>query len=123
MVQAWAAVGAVIAIASITAAMASAQPVARAAGSCSLVGKYRTLGPTYADSLSVSGTSCATGVNLIKAYNSCRLKAGGRKGHCHSKVLGFSCSEKRSSSGVQFIGTVRCTKGRAVVTFAYNENT
>lgn len=124
MVQAWAAVGSVIAIAlALTTPVMASQPVARAAGGCSLAGKYTKLGPTYVESLQVSRTSCATGVSVIKAYNSCRLKAGGAKGYCRSKVLGFSCSEKRSSSGVQFIAKVRCTKGRAVVTFAYSQNT
>jgi hypothetical protein len=125
MAQGWAAVGAAVAVAlvSTAAAMASSQPVAHAAGRCSLVGKYFKLGPTYAEQLNVSGTNCATGVNLIKAYNRCRLNSGGAKGYCHSKVLGFSCSERRQSSGVQFIAKARCTKGRTVVTFTYSENT
>jgi hypothetical protein len=105
-----------------TAALASAQPTARAATTCSLVGKYEKLGPTYAESLSVSRTNCATGVNVIKAYNRCRLNAGGVKGYCHARVLGFKCSEKRYRGPVQFIGKVTCTSGRKGVTFAYSEN-
>jgi hypothetical protein len=102
---------------------ASARPVAHAAGNCRLGGEYNKLGPTYVERLTVSNTSCATGVSLIKAYNACRLKAGGAAGHCTSKVLGFRCSEKRSSSPVQFVASVRCTKGREVVVFSYSENT
>jgi hypothetical protein len=125
MAQAWAAAGTATAVAlvSTAAAVASPQPVARAAGRCSLASEYFKLGPTYAEKLNVSGTNCATGVNVIKAYNRCRLKSGGVKGYCHSKVLGFSCSERRQSSGVQFIAQARCTKGRTVVTFTYSENT
>jgi hypothetical protein len=62
-------------------------------------------------------------VKVIKSYNRCRLNAGGAKGYCHSKVLGFRCSETRQSSPVQFVASVRCTAGRAVVTFSYSENT
>jgi hypothetical protein len=106
------------------AALASTQPVAHAAGGCNLAGKYRALGPTYAEKLSVSGTSCGTGEKVITAYNKCRLKAGGAKGYCHSRVLGFRCSESgRTTSPIQFIAKVSCSAGRARVTFTYSENT
>lgn len=127
MTRGWAAV-AVVAFATsftqLTPAMASAQPVARAATSCRLGSKFDKLGPTYVEQLNVSRTSCATGENVIKAYNHCRLKAGGVRGHCNSKVLGFRCSEKpRSSSPDQFVANTRCTAGREVVAFSYSENT
>jgi hypothetical protein len=122
--RAGAAVGGVVALAlPLTAAMASAEPVAHAARTCNIASMYYTLGPTYVETLGVSRTSCATGVRVIKAYNRCRLNAGGKTGRCHSRVLGFRCSERRSSSSIQFIGKVRCTKGRAVVKFTYTENT
>jgi hypothetical protein len=105
-----------------TAAVASAQPSARAASVCSLGSKYNKLGPTYVEQLKVSNTNCATGVNVIKAYNQCRLKAGGVKGYCHARVLGFSCSEKRYAGPIQFIGRAQCTSGRKNVTFSYSEN-
>jgi len=70
----------------------------------------------------VSGTSCATGARVIKAYNHCRLYAGGVKGHCHSRVLGYRCSETRSSSPVQFVASASCTARRSVVKFSYSEN-
>lgn len=123
----WAAAGAAAALAIPSLPLlgvASAQPLAHAAGGCSLVGKYQKLGPTYVEALSVSNTSCATGANVVKSYNKCRLKAGGAKGYCHSKVLGFSCSEKRpTSSPVQFIAKVKCASGRESVDFTYSENT
>lgn len=118
-----AAVAVVILAALALAAIAPAQPIARAARSCGLGADAFTLGPTYVETLNVSGTNCATGTKVIKAYNSCRLKSGGAKGHCHARVLGFKCSEKRSTSSVQIVANVRCTASRKVVTFAYSENT
>jgi hypothetical protein len=109
-----------------TAALASSQPIAHAAGSCrkQIAGKIRLLGPTYAETLNVSGTSCASGEKLITAYNKCRLRSGGAKGYCHSTVLGFRCSEKRpQTSSVSFIGDVSCTAGRVHVAFTYVEFT
>jgi hypothetical protein len=123
-VAACAALALAFSLTSAAAAGAATAPVASAAGGCNLAGKYRTLGPTYVEQLSVSHTSCATGVNVIKAYNHCRLASGGAKGYCHSKVLGFRCSEQRPQTGpIQFIAKVHCTSGRAVVNFTYSENT
>jgi hypothetical protein len=117
-------VAALVAVAAlpVSGAAGSVRPAAHAAANCNISKVWHKLGPTYVEALSVSGTSCATGVNLIRAYNKCRLKSGGLKGHCAS-ADGFRCSEKRSSSPVQFVAQVRCTKGREVVTFSYSENT
>jgi hypothetical protein len=105
------------------ASVASAQPVAYAASKCNIAKEYFTLGPTYAETLNVSGTSCATGIHLIHDYYECGIKAGGAKGLCRSKVLGFSCKAKRSSSPVQYIAKVTCTKGRDDADFTYTNNT
>jgi hypothetical protein len=113
----------VVAVLLSATAKAAEQPVAHEARACTLAGRYYSLGPTYVEKLSVSHTSCATGVKVIKSYDACRLKAGGAKGRCTSKVLGFKCSEKRSSSAVQFVASARCTKRREVVKFSYSENT
>ena len=59
----------------------------------------------------------------VKAYNACRLRNGGTKCHCKSPVMGFRCTEKRSSGPVQFIASVTCSKPRQKVTFSYSENT
>jgi hypothetical protein len=121
----WAAAAAVAAVIPATLAMAAtspAQPIARAARTCGLAGEWASLGPTYVETLNVSGTSCGRGANVIKAYNHCRLSAGGAKGRCHARVLGSRCSETRSTGPVQFVASVRCTKGRTVVKFAYSEN-
>lgn len=123
-VAACAAFALALTLSSAAAAGAATTPVARAAGGCTLGSKGRTLGPTYVTQLSVSHTSCGTGMNVIRAYNHCRVAAGGAKGYCHSRVLGFRCSEQpRSNSPIQFIGKVHCTSGRAVVNFTYVEFT
>jgi len=122
----WATVAAVavlIPAALATAAIAPAQPVARAARACNLGSKVFSLGPTYVESPIVSGTSCATLAKVIKAYNRCRLNAGGVKGHCNSRVLGFRCRERRSTgSSIQFVAKVRCTKRHAGVRFSYTQD-
>jgi hypothetical protein len=121
----WAASGAVVVVAllSIAAGSASAQPVAHAAGSCNIARYYHSLGPTYAERLSVTGTSCASGVSLIKAYFKCGIKAGGVRGTCHSTVLGFRCTDQRSTGADQYIAKVNCKKARESATFYYSENT
>ena len=105
---------------------ASARTLAHVAGAttCNISSVYNKLGPTYVEKLTVSGTSCSFGQNLIKLYNACRLKAGGPKGYCRSTIDGFRFTEKRSTgSPIQFIASVTATKGRTVVTFTYSENT
>ena len=102
---------------------AAAQTRPAALHSCSLSGRYESLGPTYVETLKVNNTTCATGYAVVKAYNACRVHHGGVKGTCHSPVLGFTCLERRTNSPVQFIGAVSCTKGRAQVQFTYSQNT
>lgn len=102
---------------------AAASPTAHASRSCSLAGSYRSLGPTYVTSLSVRNTSCATGKRVVRAYYRCRIASGGRRGRCHHRVLGFRCSERRSSSPVQFDARVTCSSGSRRVTHVYTQNT
>jgi opacity protein-like surface antigen len=120
-----AAAGAVILVAfmSSASASASAQPVAHAARTCGISHYYFSLGPTYAEKLSLSGTSCATGVDLIRDYYRCSRREGGIRGYCHSTELGFRCRQGRSSGLDQYIASVRCTKGSEVVNFTYSQNT
>jgi hypothetical protein len=122
-VAACAALAVALSLSFTAAAGAAAGPVASAAGGCTLGSKGRTLGPTYVTLLTVSHTTCRTGMNVIRAYNRCRLAAGGARGHCHSRVLGFRCTEQRpTSSSINFIAKVHCTSGPAVVNFTYVEN-
>ena len=94
-----------------------------AATNCRLPGEGRTLGATYVERLSVTGTSCATGISLIKQYNACRLKAGGAAGECTKTIMGYKFNEKRQSSPIQFVASVTAKNGRKVVSFTYTENT
>jgi hypothetical protein len=81
--------------------------------------------PTYTRSLKVSGgASCATGHKLIRAYYKCRVASPspGKNGRCTSKVLGYSCTEKRSNViKTQFDARVTCKKGRAKIISDYTQ--
>ena len=94
-----------------------------AATTCTLPGQGRTLGATYVEKLTVSGTSCSTGVSLIKQYNACRKKAGGVAGKCTKTILGYKFTEKRDSSPIAFTALVTAKNGSKVVNFTYTQNT
>jgi hypothetical protein len=104
--------------ASVTAS-ASASPVADVARTCSPP-KYPGLG--YFTSLTVSGTSCSTGSKLVFAYYKCRTHYG-RKGTCHSSVLGFSCHEVRRSIPTEIDARVTCKHGSETVIHTYQQDT
>lgn len=94
------------------------------AATCSLKGKERRLGPTYTTSLRVTRTSCASGERIVRAFYRCRVRAGGRKGTCRSRVSGYRCSERRSNViPTQFDARVTCKKGRASVVHSYTQFT
>jgi hypothetical protein len=105
------------------AATADADPTATAAAKCSLSGKERKLGPTYTTSLTVTGVSCATGEGVVKDYYTCRVRRGGKKGRCTTRVRGFSCTETRESIPTQFDAKVSCRKGSARVKHDYTQFT
>jgi hypothetical protein len=105
-----------------SAAGAHAATAHRAVG-CSIAKIYNKLGPTYVTKLTVSGTTCGGGQRVVTAYNRCRLKAGGVRGHCHARVDGLTCMEKRyAGSPDQFIAAVSCSKPRETVAFVYSED-
>ncbi|MEA2270316.1 MAG: hypothetical protein QOD55_554 [Solirubrobacteraceae bacterium] len=91
---------------------------------CSLAGQDRRLGPTYVTSLRVENVGCATAKRLVRAYYSCRVRNGGRKGTCRSTVLGYRCRETRLDAiETQFDATVRCTRGSRKVNHSYTQFT
>ena len=99
-------------------------PHASAAGSCSLAGKERKLGPTYTTALKVTGVSCRAGKKLVKAYYRCRVENGGADGRCVKRVRGFSCTEKRVNViPTQFDARVTCAKGSNRVKHDYTQYT
>jgi hypothetical protein len=123
-----AAVAAVLAVLLSTAvltatAAAGAGPTATAAAKCSLHGKDRDLGPTYVTSLSTTGVSCAKGESVVRSYYRCRVRNGGKKGRCTSRVQGFRCTETRESIPTQFDARVRCRNGEQRVDHTYTQFT
>lgn len=107
-------------------APASSAPVrAHASATCRLSSHDQRggLGPSYVTSLSVSSTSCSTGIAVVKAYYRCRVRSGGPKGSCHSSVLGFHCSEQRTGIAVQFDAKVSCASGHRRVNHTYVQDT
>jgi len=94
-----------------------------AAQRCNITRDQRRLGPTYVTSLSVKGTSCTAGKRLVRAYYKCRKANGGAKGTCHARVLGYSCSERRTSIRTQFSARVICRSGSRRVDHTYTQFT
>jgi hypothetical protein len=114
---------AVVALA--TAGTAAARsPQVHAASPCYLSSyEQRHLGASYVTSLSVKNTSCAAGKSLVRAFNYCRHKSGGARGHCNHSVNGYSCNEKRSGIKTQYDSRTYCVNGGKKLNFAYTQNT
>jgi hypothetical protein len=102
----------------LTQGVVAARPVARAATTCKSP-KYPGTG--YFTSLSVSGTSCATGRKLEFAYYHCRLKHGAA-GRCTSTVESFKCSEKRESIPTEIDARVTCNRHNEKVVHSYQQD-
>lgn len=118
--------GAVL-LTAVLAAVASGVAVAGASAgqtrTCDVTRDAQRLGPSYVTSLKVRGTACTTGVQLVRAYYRCRVRAGGVRGKCHSRVLHYVCHERRQGISIQFDATVTCTRGtsrRIVHTYTQN---
>lgn len=108
-------------------ATAIGAPAAQSASTtnCKLSAKERyphVTKPTYNLTVKVSGTSCATGKRVIKAFHACRSVNGVR---CARKVLSsWSCSGKKTSSiPTQFEASVTCRYGSRRVTSTFQQNT
>jgi hypothetical protein len=100
---------------------AGARPHAHAAKTCNISGQERKLGTTYVTSLSAKHVSCGKAKTLVKAFHACRHQHG-KAGHCPS-VKGYSCTEKRITSPIQYDSTATCSKGSKQVTHKYTQNT
>ena len=111
----------VLPICSIVVGQAGASPRAFASG-CSIPHQGEHLGPTYLTALSVSGTSCSTGLAVVGAYHACQLKHGGVTGKCSSAVDGFHCTEKRGPSiPTEFFSSVACQNRSKRVNYKYSQ--
>jgi hypothetical protein len=112
-------------LATLTAALggacgASARSKAHPLRTCPLP-SYPGLG--YFTSLSVSGTTCATGKKVAIAYYHCRIKHGGVKGRCPGGVLGFHCSVVSDSIPTEIDARVTCTYKHETVVHTYQQDT
>ena len=96
----------------------TAGPIAHAARNCSPP-KYPGTG--YFTSLTVSGTSCATGTKVALAYYHCRLHSG-PAGRCRGGVLGFSCQEQRESIPTEIDARVTCRRHSETVIHTYQQD-
>jgi hypothetical protein len=105
--------------AATSAGAGAARPTVDAARRCS---PPRYPGSGYFTSLTVNGVSCATGRKLMLAYYRCRLRHG-RAGRCHSRVLGYRCTETRNAIPTEFNARVTCRLGRRTVIHTYQQNT
>ena len=112
-----------VALASAVALPAGAADGASSAKCKLTISQEEHSGPTYLTSLTVSGTSCAGGLKLVRAFYSCRVASGGVKGYCRRSVLGYHCSEHRSGIPTQFNSTATCVSGRRRVVHSYSQNT
>jgi hypothetical protein len=117
---------AVLGAAACVAAILALPAVAGAATTCKLsLSAARSMGPTYVTQLKVSGTSCANGRKVTKAFHTCRLKKG-KTGRCTTKVLGYTCTDRRPAAEripTQFTGYVTCKRGSAKITHSYQQDT
>jgi hypothetical protein len=106
----------------VTAGAQSAKPAAQR--SCSLSPRdQRPPGgtPAYDLTVSVRNASCATGVNVMKAFHRCRTETGSR---CARKLLRtWSCSGRRTSAPPTFLGTFTCRSGGGRVNSSYRQDT
>lgn len=109
----------------VSALPAGASPEATAARKCHLTSKQqRGLGATYVLTLRVSGTTCANGRKVVKAYHKCRFAHGGRDGRCKSRVFGYRCEERRFNKiPSQYDARARCKKSGREIFHVYTQNT
>lgn len=104
-------------------ALLAVQATATAASPTRVCDEPKYPGEGYFTSLTVKGVRCATGSKLALSYYRCRVRAGGRKGRCTHKLLGFGCKEKRYSIPTEINARVTCTRGRQTITHTYQQNT
>jgi hypothetical protein len=103
----------------------AAIPAHAATRSCNVQRDSDKYGPSYITSLKVTNTSCATGKKVVRAFHRCRHSHGGVKGRCpkSTSILGYHCTETRSSIATQLTGKVTCRRGTRRVVHTYTEFT
>ena len=103
---------------------AASGPTATASKSCHLsISQQRNSGATYLVQLSVSGVSCATGLKVEKAWQSCRKHTAGHR-TCKKRVYGYKSTQKiLGSSKIEYDAKVTATNGSHKIVFTYQQNT
>jgi hypothetical protein len=109
----------VAALAVLASTASAGGPVGTASKTCK-VGNTRSYGTSYVLSISVSHTSCTTGRKVVRAFHACRP---GKSGHCRHRVLGYSCSERRTVGRASYDSRVTCRNGSRVVKHTYSQFT
>jgi len=79
-------------------------------------------GQGYFMTMAVTKVGCGSGKRVALAHHRCRVKHG-VKGTCRSKVLGFTCRERRVTIPTEIDARVTCKKRGAAVVFTYQQNT
>jgi hypothetical protein len=112
-------------VAALPSVSAGSGPQAGASRACHLSRSEQDhLGTTYVISLRVSGTTCANGKKVVRAYHKCRHDAGGRDGRCHKRIFGYRCTERRLNViPSQYDARARCTKSGREIFHKYTQNT
>ena len=106
-------------VAALAATASAGASTATASKSCT-VGNSRSYGTSYVLSINVSHTSCSTGRRVVRAFHACRP---GKAGHCRHRVLGYSCSERRTVGRASYDSRVTCRNGSRVVKHTYSQFT
>jgi hypothetical protein len=105
----------------VTGGPATASPVQRASQTCTPP-KYPGSG-YFTGKIRVTNISCSYGKRFVVAYYKCRTKNGSRPaGRCVTKVLGFSCTEKRESIPTEIDARVTCRRGTQRIVHTYQQN-
>jgi hypothetical protein len=104
-----------------TGGAADASPVLRASRSCTPP-KYPGQG-YFTGKIRVTNIGCAYGKRFVVAYYKCRTRNGTRpSGRCTSKVLGFSCTERRETIPTEIDARVTCHRGTQHIVHTYQQN-
>ena len=107
----------------VTAVLATA-PAGSAATNCQK-GRERSFKATYVTKITTKVVGCATGRKVVKAFHECRRRKG-VSGRCTTKVLGYSCTERRPAAEripTQYTGYVTCKSGSKRVVQVYQQDT